>query len=455
MEHIPSARVVALDNLRVVAMLLGLVIHGVLPYTASGLVGFPVRDTSRHILADAAYLGIHDFRMQLFFLLAGFAGTALATRRGVGEFVRNRVMRIGLPLLAAVLSVGPLMHLLFAWHDADFGRTWDVARAGGWVGPNFHLWFLYYLLLVCLPLIGVLAWARHIPAGVVQAFDTAVRRVAVSWWKLPLLSLSTVPVLWNMKVWLVDTPTTWIPDLEVYFYYLGFFLTGAVLYRHRDLLPTIGKRWPIQLGVANVAILPLMLWMTISGNWWQRELPSPAPAWLLGWKAAAITLDTLYTWLCVAGLIGLFQRHFATQPAWSKYLSGASYWCYLAGFPIQAALQVWFSRIGLPGVTEFLLVNALTFLVLLVLYELCVRRTWIGWVLNGKRPDVKRVPAPRSVPTAFLQPKVGPQPTALSSGVERVNPSADNRQASRPACRPVEIRLDPARPQPKTKGTGA
>lgn len=459
MEQTPSARVVALDNLRVVAMLLGLVIHGVLPYTASGLVGFPVRDTSRHILADAAYLGIHDFRMQLFFLLAGFAGTALATRRGVGEFVRNRVLRIGLPLMAAALLVGPLMHLLFAWNAADRGQTWDVVHAGGWIGPNFHLWFLYYLLLVCLPLVGVLACARHIPTGVVEAFDTAVRRVAMSWWKLPLLSLAAVPVLWDMKAWLVDTPTTWIPDLTVYLYYLGFFLAGAALYRHRDLLPTVGKRWPLQLGVANIVILPLMLWMTISGNWWQRELPSPVPAWLLGWKAVAITLDTLYTWLCVAGLIGLFQRYFAKQTAWSKYLSGASYWCYLAGFPIQAALQVWFSRVGLPGVTEFFLVNALTFIALLVLYELCVRRTWIGWMLNGKRADVERLPVPRPATISFPLPKVQPKTTTTPTSNERVKPRVDNQQASRPTRRtpvaPAEIRLDPARPQPKTRGTGA
>ena len=67
-----SARNVALDNLRVVAMLLGLVTHGVLPFKATGVGSYPIHDCERTVLADACYFAVHDFRMQLFFVLAGF-----------------------------------------------------------------------------------------------------------------------------------------------------------------------------------------------------------------------------------------------------------------------------------------------------------------------------------------------------------------------------------------------
>ena len=72
---------------------------------------------------------------------------------------------------------------------------------------------------------------------------------------------------------------------------------------------------------------------------------------------------------------------------WGSYLADASYWCYLAGFPIQAALQVYFAPRALPMVAEFLLVNALTFALLLASYELGVRHSWLGLLLNGKRPE--------------------------------------------------------------------
>src|SRR3954454_15623605 len=104
-----------------------------------------------------------------------------------------------------------------------------------------------------------------------------------------------------------------------------------------------------------------MLKLTIAGNWAEEAIPGALPPWLIGWKAGAIFLGGLYTWLTIAGLLGLFQRYFAGRAAWGSYLADASYWCSLAGFPIQAALQVYFAPRALPMVVEFALVNVLTF----------------------------------------------------------------------------------------------
>jgi len=235
----------------------------------------------------------------------------------------------------------------------------------------------------------VLAVRDRIPARVVRAADAAARWFFDRWWKIPALAALAVPVLWDMSAWWIDTPRGWMPDLTIYLYYLGFFLAGALLYRHRDLLPRVGRNWPLQLVVANVVILPLMLKLTITGSWAEESLPGELPAWLVGWKAGAIFLGGLYTWLTIAGLLGLFQHHFGGSAGWWRYLADASYWCYLAGFPVQAALQVWLAPVALPIVVEFLLVNALTFTLLLVSYELCVRHTWVGLMLNGKRPERK------------------------------------------------------------------
>src|SRR5437764_3751037 len=112
----PTARHAALDNLRVVAMLLGLVTHGVLPFKATDLAPYPIHDRHAHPAADAVYFAVHDFRMQLFFLLAGFAAAALAARRGLGGLAANRFKRIALPLLLAAATVGPAMPWLFTRH---------------------------------------------------------------------------------------------------------------------------------------------------------------------------------------------------------------------------------------------------------------------------------------------------------------------------------------------------
>jgi hypothetical protein len=280
--------------------------------------------------------------------------------------------------------------------------------------------------MCCAPLLLVLVASPRVPRAILHRFDRGVRWYVGRRWAIPALAATAVPVLWDMASWWIDTPKGWLPDLTIYLYYLGFFLSGAMLYRHRDLLPSIGRRWQLQLLIANILVLPLMLKLTISGNW-AEESARGLPAWLVGWKAGAIFLGGLYTWLMLSALLGIFQRYFAGSTGWWKYLADSSYWCYLAGFPIQAALQVWMAPHGLPIVVEFLLVNAITFAVLLVSYELCVRHSWLGLMLNGKRPARKpaaqpepaiviaaRVPVPASedipAPERVLQPTSGSRP---------------------------------------------
>lgn len=381
-----TGRDAALDNLRVCAMLLGLVTHGALPFTATGLIPFPVRDATRHPAADAVYFAVHDFRMQLFFLLAGFAVASLGAARGVGAVVRNRLARIAAPLALAAVTVCPLMHLLVARHTAARGVEWEPADAGGWVGPNFHLWFLYYLLLCTAPLAVLLAVRHRIPRAATRLADRAVRSLIASRWRVPLLAAAVVPVLWGMPAWWVESPVGWVPHLDVLAYYLGFFAAGAALARHRDLLPAVGRNWPAQLAAANLLVLPVMLGLTVYGV---RAEADP-PAGFTAWKACAILLGGAYTWLMIGGLIGLFRRHFAAADGPWRRLAGASYWCYLAGFPVQVALQVYFAPLGYPMWAEFVVVNVLTFAALLGSYELVVRRTWLGALLNGKRADAVR-----------------------------------------------------------------
>lgn len=438
-EPTPNTRNLALDNLRAVAMLLGLVLHGVLPFKATAIGQYPLRDGRAHVLADAVYFAVHDFRMQLFFAVAGFAAAALAARRGARGLLANRAKRIGLPLLVAVPVIAPLMHILFSYHVADRATpgapTW-AAVAGelavlDWLGPNFHLWFLYVLALCYLPVAGWHAGgSRLAPARLLRAADASFRWLLGWRWKSALLAALCVPVLWPMPDWAVETPQGWLPDPVVVGYYFGFFLFGTMLYRHRDLLPAYGKRWPELLLVANVLVLPAMLKLLVSGNWLEAESGPRPPLWLFVWKAAAIFLGGLYTWLTVEGLIGLFQRHFpGRRPVWA-YLTEASYWCYLAGFPIQVALQVWLADAALSLAAKFLLVNAVTFAVLLASYELYVRHTWVGLLLNGKRPERKAVAAPVPVVIAARVP---------------VGDRGRLGRAAEPAADPLTARAEPAK----------
>ena len=73
MNTTTQERLHALDGLRAVMMLLGLVLHSLDSYTVTDLGGaWPFKDAATSAIADNITRFIHVFRMPVFFVLAGF-----------------------------------------------------------------------------------------------------------------------------------------------------------------------------------------------------------------------------------------------------------------------------------------------------------------------------------------------------------------------------------------------
>jgi hypothetical protein len=68
-----------------------------------------------------------------------------------------------------------------------------------------------------------------------------------------------------------------------------------------------------------------------------------------------------------------------------RYLSDSSYWLYLAHLPLVVAGQIVLRGVAWPPFAKFVVLTVVSTALLLASYEWCVRRTWIGVLLNGKR----------------------------------------------------------------------
>src|SRR6187551_1936395 len=100
----PTERVHALDLVRALALLFGIVFHAAL----SLLPGYElwlVMDQARSWPVAWLAFALHSFRMTTFFLLAGYFGRLVLVRRGTRGFVSNRAKRILAPLLIFWLPV--------------------------------------------------------------------------------------------------------------------------------------------------------------------------------------------------------------------------------------------------------------------------------------------------------------------------------------------------------------
>ena len=101
-----------LDAVRAAAMLLGVVLHVCIFFMPSSRLYWGTGENHGDILNLQLLSFIHLFRMELFFLLAGFFAELVASRKGFPHLVKDRLKRIGIPFCAGVLLVMPLHKLL-------------------------------------------------------------------------------------------------------------------------------------------------------------------------------------------------------------------------------------------------------------------------------------------------------------------------------------------------------
>ncbi|MBI2928418.1 MAG: acyltransferase family protein [Verrucomicrobia bacterium] len=362
-------RLHALDALRAFAMLLGIVLHAGIAYAVVPLGPWP-KDAQRSLVFDVLLVAIHGFRMPLIFLIAGFFARLLYHRLGPRGFVPHRAQRILAPFVAGLVALVPLVSatLVFAQN-----RSWEAVK--GLLQPRLfmrghtvHLWFLYYLLMLyALALVSVPLARRMIP-------ERAVR----SPWKSLALAIPTAALLWFGELWVdIGLPLDLMPMPRVLVYYGLFFGFGWWLHRQAHLLEALRDRVRGEL----IAAGPVFLVVLACGSF-QAQVGHPHYRWF---KLGCVTAFSLYTWLAVFGLLGLFLRHLNRRQPAIRYLADSSYWLYLTHLPLVLWLQIWLTGYAWPIWLKFILVNGLTTGVLLLSYHFLVRYTFVGATLNGPR----------------------------------------------------------------------
>lgn len=187
----------------------------------------------------------------------------------------------------------------------------------------------------------------------------------------------------EVRVFGPDTSTGWIPTWHVLAYYAVFFAFGALLFgrpdrRERALVESIGRSWPILLPITIVAFLVANdRTFDLDASWW-----------------SAATAQVAYTWLAIVTLMGLFRSVLATERRGVRYLSDSAYWLYLAHLPLVIWAQTWIRNWDLPAFVKFSGLLVTVTIVLLSSYQLFVRYTPIGTLLNGKRTRRSRSSSP-------------------------------------------------------------
>jgi glucans biosynthesis protein C len=377
-------RLHALDAVRGFALLLGIVLHATLSFSPAPTRIWIIQDSHPSITLGVLFFAIHVFRMTTFFLIAGFFAHMSFHRRGAGDFIKDRLQRIALPLVIGWPILFAAIFLVVSW-AASFPNGGPVPGARGWppVLPRFpltHLWFLYVLLefyAATLVLRTGMAWldnSGRIRAGVDRLIALVVRsRLAPAILAVPIgIALSLDPTWLG---WLeVRTPDqSLVTNLQAVIGFGTAFGFGWLLHRQIDLIRNLERRWLLNLVLAIGLIAVSLALASVS---------PPRPDTV---RFAGATCYALAIWTTTFAVIGVALRFLSGYSATRRYLADASYWLYLIHIPIVMALQVAVSALDWPGLVKFAALLAIAFPPMFASYHLLVRHSFIGAVLNGRR----------------------------------------------------------------------
>lgn len=292
--------------------------------------------------------------MGLFFLLAGaFTGPALHAK-GPARYLRDRLLRLGLPLLLYGVVIGPAtIALAQTARGRAFGDTLSVLWQRGHfeAGP---LWFAWALLLMAA---AALAWhrVRPLPAGARAWPPDAVLLTA---------ALGTAAAAFVLRL-------VWPVGVDVWALQLGYFAGYTVLFAFGCAMTADGllalppgrvRRWR---SVAWLA-LPLLPLVVLAGLPGRPEGGASLPA----------LAYALWEPLVAGGVIGTLlvraARPAAPSPLWAL-LSRRAFAVYVVHPPVVVAVTLALHGWAAPPLAKFALAGSMACVLCVVLAGLLLR----------------------------------------------------------------------------------
>ncbi len=320
---------------------------------------WPIQETARAAILSPFFTVNRSFFMSLFFLISGYLMVASYDRHGSGVFLKSRLVRLGIPLLAFFFLIIPLQQYLCHCRVHDLGdMTFGQYYGTRYFAPdhaeaNFgHLWYVEHLLIfsLCYALVRAV---RKRPPQETRAGARPLGHIAILVFALSLAVASAVVRRWYP----IDRWGGFLGFIQVAFADvprdLSFFILGIVAYRRQwfvGLSNRMGRTW-LAVGLAAA-----VLWYAYAVA---RMLGLPRINGEVMGLVYPIWEALLCCGMCI-GLVVLFRERLNFQGRWSKLMAENQYAAYLFHVPVVVLVQIAVVNAAMPPFVKFVLVTALS-----------------------------------------------------------------------------------------------
>jgi hypothetical protein len=361
----------ALDYLRAFLVILVLAHHSALAYIPYGpqppksllaqprwWQAFPVID-SHHWAGFGMFVVFNDlFFMSLMFFVSGLFVCSSIRRKGGATFVRDRMIRLGIPFLAAAAIVAPIAYYptyLMTARSAVGGFWHEWLSLGTWpAGPAWFIWVLLVFDLIAVPIVN-----RNPKWLQAMGRVSGIARERPLRFYLLLAALSAaayIPLViyFGPDYWVVVGPFSFQACRILH--YAIYFIAGVAVGGYgieRGLLASDGvlaRRWGRWMIAAVIAFIAMLLLMV--------SLPGLVARGTLSIVLGLIG-GSLFAISCGASsfaFLGLFLKVVHKRRAIFDSLSDNEYGMYLIHYMFVSWLQFALLRADLPAIVKMPLV---------------------------------------------------------------------------------------------------
>ena len=425
-ETMETKRYHDMDFVRAAAMLLGLILHVCIFFGPPRILFWGAGEASGDVANQQLVSFIHLFRMQLFFLMAGFFAQLVIDRKGFRHLVRDRLKRILLPFLAGILLLMPIHVILMngvnlnsassyyndSWGELgffeQFQSTFLFGAFDGEPGLEeglIHFWFLYFLLIFYAAHFLLRPLFLRLGIRQVPGLGSFMNLVVGTKWGFLVLALICFPfhyLLVSVMFWPTGINA---PLLDLAFYFV-FYLFGVALYIHRDLLGALARHsW-----LLIVVSLPLVLLVSAPSDRLDGGAPviTDLTSWTIfdtgafefraptlywegivhsGWdKVLMVFIRVSLCWSLCLGFIGLAHRYLDKPRPAIRYLADSAYWVYWIHLPVTFKLSMLAQQVPWgSSLLKSYVVLVVSSVLIYWLYNVLVRYGWLGDFFMSRR----------------------------------------------------------------------
>lgn len=321
-----NSRVNYIDNLRTAVVSLLILYHLAMAYNSWGEPNYIFFERVNPIASIVVFTS--PWFMPFMFLLAGISASFSIKKRGYSVFMKERLIRLGIPLIFGIIMINPILSFVadkthngyvgnyFEHYSVYFTRFTDITGYDGGFTLG-HFWFIAVLILISCAGCGIIRLIESI--GKKNKKAVAVINCAIS-----ILAIGLFDIAFFGK----RIPT-----------YLCVYLLGYYLFSNQDFIEKLVKiKWILILLFLLSSIMNAVLFVYLE----DYEL-----------------LNNICNYVSfisgIPALLCIGKEYLDYSNPFSRYCSRLSYAFYCTHYPIVVLCQYYISLTGMDSIYNFVL----------------------------------------------------------------------------------------------------